>query len=58
MTNTEAIDYMNALQAKCENGYEAEALNLAIKALDLVSRLNGFKEVTQNEEVCSISRYG
>lgn len=34
MTNKEAIDYMNALQAKCENGYEAEAINLAIKALE------------------------
>ena len=34
MTNKEAIDYMNTLQAKCENGYEAEAINLAIKALE------------------------
>ena len=46
MTNKEAIDYMNALQAKCENGYEAEAINLAIKALDLLVRLEGFKYVT------------
>lgn len=39
MTNKEAIDYMNALQAKCENGYEAEAINLAIKALEDVKAL-------------------
>lgn len=45
MTNKEAIDYMNALQAKCENGYEAEAIYLAIKAVKIVNLIEEtFKE--------------
>ena len=39
MINKEAIDYMNVLQAKCENGYEAEAINLAIKAIEVVEKI-------------------
>ena len=46
MTNKEAIDYMNALQVKCENGYEAEVINLAIKALDMVERLENMRDNT------------
>ena len=46
MTNKEAIDYMNALQAKCENGYEAEAINLAIKALEAYDKSYSWKSIT------------
>lgn len=46
MTNNEAIEKLNLMQERCCNGYDAEAINLAIKALNLVSRLYGFKYVT------------
>lgn len=34
MTNKEAIDRLSIMQERCENGYDEEALELAIKALD------------------------
>lgn len=34
MTNKEAIDRLNGMQSRCENGYDAEAIYLAIKALE------------------------
>jgi hypothetical protein len=46
MTNKEAIERLNLMQERCCNGYDAEAIYLAIKALNLVSRLYGFKYVT------------
>ena len=33
MTNKEAIDRLSIMQGRCENGYDEEALDLAIKAL-------------------------
>lgn len=46
MTNKEAIERLNLMQERCCNGYDAEAINLALKALHLVLRLYGFKYVT------------
>lgn len=34
MTNKEAIDRLSIMQGRCENGYDEEALDLAIKALE------------------------
>lgn len=34
MTNKEAIDRLSIMQGRCENGYDEEAFELAIKALD------------------------
>ena len=34
MTNKEAIDRLNGMQSRCENGWDAEAIFLAIKALE------------------------
>ena len=34
MTNKEAIDRLNGMQSRCDNGYDAEAIYLAIKALE------------------------
>lgn len=34
MTNKEAIERLNLMQERCCNGYDAEAINLAIKALE------------------------
>jgi len=34
MTNKEAIDILSIMQGRCENGYDEEALDLAIKALE------------------------
>lgn len=34
MTNKEAIDRLNGMQGRCENGWDAEAIYLAIKALE------------------------
>ena len=44
MTNKDAITVLNMIE--CHNPLSQEAKDLAIKALDLVSRLNGFKYVT------------
>lgn len=35
MTNKEAIDRLSIMQGRCENGYDAEAIYLAIKALGI-----------------------
>lgn len=34
MTNKDAIDRLNGMQSRCENGYDAEAIYLAIKSLE------------------------
>ena len=34
MTNEEVIERLHLMQERCCNGYDAEALNLAIKALE------------------------
>lgn len=34
MNNKEAIERLNLMQERCCNGYDAEAINLAIKALE------------------------
>ena len=34
MTNKDAIYFLNLLQSKCDNGYEAQAIYLAVKALE------------------------
>lgn len=34
MNNKEAIDRLNGMHGRCENGYDAEALDMAIKALE------------------------
>ena len=34
MTNKEAIERLNLMQERCCNGYDAEAIYLAIKALE------------------------
>ena len=36
MTNREAIDRLSIMQGRCENGYDEEALDLAIKALEFI----------------------
>ena len=47
MTNKEAIEILsNRLNTYYCTDEDLQALDLAIKALDLVSRLNGFKYVT------------
>lgn len=40
MTNNKALEYMMTLQNKCINGYEAEAINLAIKAIRIVCSID------------------
>lgn len=40
MTNNEAIERLNLMQERCCNGYDAEAINLAIKALHTVEIIN------------------
>lgn len=39
MNNKEAIDRLNDMQSRCENGYEAEAINRAIKALETIDMI-------------------
>lgn len=39
MTNKEAIERLNLMQERCCNGYDAEAINLAIKALEVVEKI-------------------
>lgn len=39
MTNKEVIERLHLMQERCCNGYDAEAINLAIKALE--KRLTG-----------------
>ena len=34
MTNKDAIERLNLMQERCCNGYDAEAINCAIKALE------------------------
>ena len=34
MTNEEAINQLKDMQSRCTNGYDAEAINIAIKALE------------------------
>lgn len=34
MTNEKAINQLKDMQSRCKNGYDAEAINLAIKALE------------------------
>lgn len=36
MTNKEAIDRLSIMQGRCENGYDEEALDLAIKAIEML----------------------
>ena len=36
MTNKEAIERLNLMQERCCNGYDAEAINYAIKAIRIV----------------------
>ena len=46
MTNKEAIERLNLMQERCCNGYDAEAIYLAIKALE--KRQRG--ELKESEE--------
>lgn len=39
MNNKDAIDRLNGMQSRCENGYDAEAIFLAIDALENTDKL-------------------
>lgn len=44
MTNKEVIERLNLMQERCCNGYDAEAINLAKKAIRIVEVIeDGFK---------------
>lgn len=44
MTNKEAIDRLSIMQGRCENGYDAEALYIAIKAIQEGSEYDDMKK--------------
>lgn len=39
MTNKEAIDRLSIMQGRCENGYDEEAFEIAIKSLEKIESI-------------------
>ena len=52
MTNKEVIDRLSIMQGRCCNGYDEEALELAIKALEFVEESfpKTFEDYLKGEE--------
>lgn len=40
MTNEKIINQLKDMQSRCTNGYDAEAINISIKALHIVDIIN------------------
>lgn len=48
MNDEKAIDQLKDMQSRCKNGYDAEAINIAIKAVYIVDIIN--KELSPADE--------